>query len=544
MTDRPRTFDPFLVEMLWARLVAVADEAANALVRTSFSTIVRESKDFACVLMDGQGRSLAQNTSTVPSFVGTLPRTMKHILRKIPAERWRSGDAVITNDPWLATGHYPDITLVTPAFRGGRLVGFAGAIAHMPDIGGRIYSADATELFEEGLALPICHFYRAGEAEAFVHELIAANVRVPDQTLGDMHAELAACRVMTDRLFEMMEEYGLDSLDAIAEEIHERSATAMRRAVSALPDGTYRAEVRTDRIDGESLRIAVAVTIAGDTVHCDYAGTSAQVPRGINAVYNCTFAHTAYYLKCALDPDLPNNEGALAPLSVAVPEGTILNPRRPAPVNARQIILHYLHAVMFGALAQAAPDKVIAQCGAPSNRTVLAGTRADGSRYSILLFTSGGMGAGQNRDGLACTTFPTNSGAASVEVVESTVPVLFGRKALRPDSGGQGRHRGGLGQMLEIEILPGTPVQASFLMDRIEQRPMGLAGGEAGAPASLRLLNRSMPLPPKGRVQLEPGDVVEIGCAGGGGFGPPGERDPDLVRQDMALGYVTAWGVG
>ena len=412
----------------------------------------------------------------------------------------------------------------------------------MPDIGGRIYSADATELFEEGLALPICHFYRAGEPEAFVHELIAANVRVPDQTLGDMHAELAACRVMTDRLLEMMEEYAIPDLEGIAAEIHERSATAMRRAVSSLPDGTYRAEVRTDRIDGESLRIAVAVTVAGDAVHCDYAGTSPQVPRGINAVYNCTFAHTAYYLKCALDPDLPNNEGALAPLSVSVPEGTILNPRRPAPVNARQIILHYLHTVMFEALGQAAPDKVIAHCGAPSNRTVLAGSRADGSRYSILLFTSGGMGAGHDRDGLACTTFPTNSGAASVEVVESAVPVVFRRKSLRPDSGGRGRHRGGLGQTLELEILPGAPVDASFLMDRIEQRPKGLAGGEAGAPASLRLLNREMPLPPKGRVRLLPGDVVEIGCAGGGGFGPAAERDPALVRRDLELGYVTPGG--
>ncbi len=535
-----RHFDPFVVEVLWARLVAIADEAATALVRTSFSPIVRESKDFCCVLMDEKGRSLAQNTITVPSFVGTLPRTMKHFLNKYPAGSWRPGDVAITNDPWLGTGHLPDITVVMPVFLSGRLVAFAGAVAHMPDIGGRIYSADSTELFEEGLNLPMCKLYEADRPNELLIDLIRANVRVPDQTLGDMHAEISSCRVMSRRLLEMMNEHGLDSLEALAQEIHERSARAMRAAIAALPDGTYCSEVQTDRIDGKSLRIAVAMTIRGDAVHCDYSGTSEQVRRGINAVFNCTYAHTAYYLKCALDPELPNNEGAMAPLSVTVPEGTILNPRRPAPVNARQIVLHSLHAVMFGALGQAAPDRVIAPCGAPSNRTVFAGTRADGSAFNILLFTSGGMGGRKHRDGLACTTFPTNSGAASIEVVESTTPILYQTKALRPDSGGAGQFRGGLGQTIRIEVLSTEPLQASFLMDRIENAPDGIQGGGPGARSSLRLINRDMALPPKGRVMLEPGDVVEITCAGGGGFGPPQARDPALVAEDLLQGYVSA----
>ena len=533
------TFDPFQVEVLWARLVAIADEAATALVRTSFSTIVRESKDFACVLMDASGNSLAQNTSTVPSFVGTLPRTMKHFLAHFDASDWHERDVAITNDPWMATGHYPDITMVMPIFLDGRLVAFAGTIAHMPDIGGRLYSADATELYEEGLSLPICKLYERGAPNELLLRLIRSNVRVPDQTVGDMQAQRASCDVMARRVIEMMRENGLADLAALSRTIHERSAQAMRKAVAAIPDGTYRAGVETDEIDGACLQIQVAVTISGDNVHCDYSGTSPQVRRGINAVYNCTFAHTAYYLKCALDPDLPNNEGALSPLSIHVPEGTILNPRRPAPVNARQIILHYLHAVMFGALSQVIPEKVIAQCGAPSNRTVLAGQRNDGAPYSILIFTSGGMGARYDKDGLPCTTFPTNSGSASIEVMESTIPMLVRRKSLRPDSGGAGRFRGGLGQTIEIELLGEDVTNVSFLMDRMQHPAEGLLGGKAGAPATLRLLNRDTDLPPKGRVVLQKGDVIEIGCAGGGGFRPVGERDPSLIERDLRHGYVT-----
>jgi N-methylhydantoinase B len=532
-------FEPFVVEMLWARLVATADEAAAALVRTSFSPIVRESKDFACVLMDVDGNSLAQNTSTVPSFVGTLPRTMRCILKKYAASEWRPGDVAITNDPWLATGHFPDVTLVMPVFHREKLVAFAGAIAHMPDIGGRIYSADATELFEEGLNLPICRLYTAGAPNEPLIELIRANVRTPDLTMGDMHSQIAACKVMGRRLDEMMAEQGLDDLRKLAREIHERSSAAMRKAIASLPDGTYRAAATTDRIDGANLHIAVAITIDGDRVHCDYAGTSPQVRRGINAVYNCTYAHTAYYLKCVLDPDLPNNEGALAPLTVSVPEGSILNPRRPAPVNARQIILHYLPAVVLGALGQAVPGKVIAQCGAPSNRTVFAGTRSDGSPFSILVFTSGGLGARPDKDGLACTSFPTNTGAASVEVVESTTPILFHKKELRADSGGAGQWRGGLGQTLVIEALSEEPLNVSFLMDRIEHPPLGINGGGSGAPASLRMLNRKQELPPKGRAVLARGDVIEIGCPGGGGFGLPQDRDPALVARDLRFGYTT-----
>jgi N-methylhydantoinase B len=537
--DRNSSFDPFVVETLWTRLVAIADEAAAALVRTSFSTIVRESKDFACVLMDAQGNSLAQNTSTVPSFVGTLPRTARAFLERLPAHTWKPGDVVATNDPWLATGHLPDITVVMPVFFENRLVAFAGAIAHMPDIGGRIYSADSTELFEEGLNLPICHLYRGGEPVQVLLDLIRANVRVPDQTLGDLHAEIAACQVMGKRLVDMMKEYKLADVRALAKEIHERSAAGMRKAIQALPEGTSSAEVYTDRIDGERLRLAVTVTVAGGSIHCDYTGTSPQVRRGINAVYNCTLAHTAYYIKCALDPDVPNNEGALAPITVSVPEGTILNPRRPAAVNARQIILHHLHAVMFGALGQIAPKKVIAQCGAPSNRTLFAGKRNDGTPFSTLLFTSGGMGAGHNRDGLACTTFPTNSGAGSIEVMESTTPILFQKKALRPDSGGTGRYRGGLGQTIAIEILADEPVMASFLSDRIEHPAQGLEGGGPGLPATLRLLNRDAELPPKGRMLLQKGDVVEIGCPGGGGYGDASERDPRSVDADVRAGYLS-----
>jgi N-methylhydantoinase B len=539
-----RQFDPFEVEMLWTRLVAIADEAGNALVRTSFSPIVRESKDFACVLMDAEGNSLAQNTVTVPSFCATLPRTVKNFLRRYPAADWLPGDVVLTNDPWLGTGHHPDITLALPVFHKGCLVAFAGAVAHMPDMGGPLRSPASSEIFEEGLNLPIARLYRAGVPNETLFDILRSNVRVPELTLGDIQAEIASAQVMSRHLTDLMKEYRLDEIGTLARRIHALSERAMRKAIAAVPDGDYSASVATDGVDDRPVTLHLKLSIRGDGAHFDYAGTSDQVNRSLNAVLNGTAAHSAYSLKCALNPELPNNEGAFRPISVDAPEGSILNCRRPAAVNSRSMTLHYLHAVIFGALSQAVPEKVLAECGAPSNRTQISGRRDDRTDYTTQMFTSGGMGGRYTKDGLSCTSFPTNAGASSVEVLESTIPVLVRRKELRTDSGGAGRFRGGLGQTIEYELLAASPTTLSLSTERLVNPPRGFHGGLPGATSTLRLLNREQALPAKGKVTLQQGDVIEITCPGGGGCGNPLERDRALVERDVRYGFVSPEAAG
>jgi len=295
-------FDPVTLEILWSRLISIADESAAALVRTSFSTIVRESNDYATVLMDQNGDSLAENTAGIPSFVGILPRTLKHMLARYPAGEWRPGDAIITNDPWLATGHLPDITMASPIFHQGRLVGFSGSIAHSPDIGGALWAADCRELFEEGLRIPPIKFLKEGEPNQDVFDMILGNVRVPEQVLGDLYAQVAAQQVCARRLGEFLEDAGMVDLGALGRALQDRADLAMRRAIEAVPDGEYRHELTADGFDEDETRIRCIVVVRGSTLSVDYAGTSRQIDRGLNSVMNYTYAYTVYPIKCALDP--------------------------------------------------------------------------------------------------------------------------------------------------------------------------------------------------------------------------------------------------
>lgn len=540
-TTPPRTdFDPITLEIFWSRLISIADEAAAALLRTSFSTIVRESNDFATVLMDENGDSLSENTGGIASFNGILPRTLKQLLQRFPKETWREGDCVITNDPWLATGHLPDVTMVVPIFHKGRLVAFSGSIAHLPDIGGSLWSADCREVFEEGLRIPPLRLIEAGEPNALVHEIILGNVRVPEQVRGDIYAQVTANRVCSRRLVEFLDDAGMPDLTGLSEALLSRADRAMREAIAAVPDGTYRAAIDADGFDEDETHIECAVTIAGSEISIDYSGTSKQIDRGLNCVMNYTHAYSAYPVKCALDPDTPRNEGSYRPITVSAPEGCILNPRYPAPCNARQLTGHLLAGVIYKALAQAVPEKVIAECGgAPTMRSVYSGYDAHGNRFSQILFASGGMGAAPMHDGLATTAFPTNAGAGSIEAFESIAPLIVWRKELRTDSGGPGRYRGGLGQECEVEVRSTRPVQLSLLSDRWRHPASGLAGGRPGASTEIRFGDGTLPHP-KSRTVVQPGTRIVLAYAGGGGYGPPGERDRSAVRDDVRNGYVSA----
>jgi N-methylhydantoinase B len=537
---RQPNFDPVSLEILWSRLISIADESAAALLRTSFSTIVRESNDFATVLMDGNGDSLAENTAGIPSFVGILPRTLKHFLAKIPLEEWRPGDCVMTNDPWMATGHLPDFTMVTPVFHKGKLVAFAGSIAHSPDIGGGLWSSDCREIYEEGLRIPITKFLREGKPNTDVIDIILGNVRVPDQVLGDLNAQVTAQQVCARRLLEFLDDSGMTDLTGLSRALQERAEMAMRRAIEAVPDGRYHASLDADGFDEDETHIECTITINGSNLHIDYAGTSKQIDRGLNSVMNYTYAYSVYPIKCALDPLTPRNEGSYRSVTVDAPLGSILNPRYPAPCNARQLTGHLLAGVIYRALAPAIPDKIAAESGtAPTLRSVYSGGDRHGNRFSQVLFASGGMGGSASQDGRSCTAFPTNSGAGSIEAFESISPLLVWKKEFRPDSGGAGKFRGGLGQDVEVEVVSPERLRLSLLSDRQKYPPRGLLGGKDGAGVEISFADGTRPHP-KSKTMINPGDRLTMRFGGGGGFGNPHERDREAVRKDVENGLVSA----
>ena len=539
MADIDAGFDPITLEILWSRLISIADEAAAALLRTAFSNIVRESNDFATVLMDANGDSISENTGGIASFSCILPKTAKHFPAKFPAHTWRPGDCVITNDPWLATGHLPDITAVTPIFHRDRLVGFAGSIAHSPDVGGALWSADCRELFEEGIRIPPTRILREGVRQEAVLDLFLSNVRVPDQVLGDLEAQITANEVCAARVREFLADAGLDDLAALGHALHARADRAMRGAIAALPDGTWRATIEADGFDEAVTRIACAVTVAGDRMLLDFEGTSPQVDRGINCVMNYTHAYAVYPVKCALDPFTPRNEGSYRAIEVRAPEGSILNPRFPAACSARQLTGHLLAGAIYEALAPVIPEKVIAECGgAPTMRCLFSGLDRHGDRFSQILFASGGMGAAPHRDGLPTTAFPTNAGAGSIEAFESVAPLVVWKKQFRPDSGGPGRFRGGLGQEAEIEVRAPGPLRLSLLSDRRDHPAEGVLGGQPGAKAEIAMSDGTRPHP-KSRTMIGPGMRLVMRYPGGGGYGPPAERDPAALEADLRDGVVT-----
>jgi len=513
-------------------LINVVDEAAATLVRTSFSTIVKESNDYACILLDSKGDGLANNTASIPSFIATLPRTMKHFLKVYPQTQWKPGDVIMTNDPWLASGHLPDISMAMPVFYRGKLVAFAGTIAHSPDIGGSIWSADARELFEEGIRIPPLKIYEEGRPNLTLLSMIRANVRVPEMVIGDLNSQMRAQTMCLNRLVEFMEEYGLEDLTALSSVIQGKTEGIMRQAISEVPDGIYEKTVEMDGFD-RPIQIRCRITVKGSELEVDYEGTSPQIDRGLNCVMPYTESYTTYPIKCALDPFTPKNEGSYRPITVKAPEGSILNPRFPAPVNARQLIGHFLSAAVYGALVKAIPQRVIADSGSqPTLRILFTGIGLDGEKFSSVLFANGGMGARPDKDGLSCIPFPTNSSCGSIEIQESIMPLLFWKKEMIQNSGGAGKFRGGLGQQILIEVVAREPIRVSLLTDRHNHPAQGFRGGMAGSPTKI-ILNKGQFIHPKSQTVLKPGDKLNIHYAGGGGFGPPEERDCSLLEEDL-----------
>ena len=509
--------DPISIEILWTRLISVVDEAALTLHRTSFSTVVRESHDYTCMLLDAEGRAVAQATRSVPSFIGTLPYSVRAFLAKFPAKTLCPGDVIISNDPWLGTGHLPDLTAAMPIFRDDMLEGFAGVIAHMPDIGGRRRAPDNKDIFEEGLQIPILKLYEAGKLNETLMEMIRQNVRVPEEVSGDMHAMTGACQKISDGLVTLLGEYGQRGLSGVASAIIDRSTDAMRRAISDIPEGVYRTVTPIDSFDTRNpLEIHCEMTIREGRIVVDFAGSSPQNASSLNAVLGYTSAYSIYALKCVLLPEVPNNEGNTAAFQITAPAGCFLNPLYPAAVEARATVGHYATSAILNTLALALPDRVPAESGIPLHGFAIRGRR-HGRPCAGIFFLSGGQGARPDADGLPTLSFPTNVSNTPVEVLERTFPIRFHEKSLLAGSGGKGRFKGGLGQRVSIEILGEEPVNLVLLSQRLRFPALGRRGGRNGR--TERVLLNGEAVEGGEPFNLAGGNVFTLELPGGGGFG-------------------------
>jgi N-methylhydantoinase B len=517
----------------WRRIQGLMDEAAQNFVRSSFSSVVRDNWDMAIGLMDSQGRQFAQSSRSVPSFVGTMPHTLRAMLERIPREKLRPGDVLISNDGYLGTGHLNDITTIRPVFRGGDIVAWIGGTFHSTDIGGAP-SVEARDSWEEGLTIPVARIVRGGEENEDVIAFLEANLRQPEETLGDIRALFAVYEQAEPLLFRILSEEGIADPDILAAEIFARSERSMRAAIAAAPDGEVTDEVTADGFE-HPVTIRLKLAIRGDALSLDFTGTDKQIARPVNSPLNFSRAYSLYAVKCAFDPETPNNDGCFRPIALTAPEGSIVNPRRPAPVWGRHLTGHYLPMLVLAALGRLIPDRVIAECGSPLWNVYFTGEQADGRRYVRMFFMNGGHGALPMRDGPSCLSFPSNVATQAVEQFENAVPMLITEKSLIPDSGGVGRTRGGLSQRLTFEAL--RPLTATYRHERVQHPPRGLLGGGPGAPGR-DLLNGNQ-VAAKARLHLKPGDRLTFETPGGGGMGDPARRDPEAVTRDIAEGYVT-----
>ncbi|MDH3306494.1 MAG: hydantoinase B/oxoprolinase family protein, partial [Acidimicrobiia bacterium] len=446
------TIDPITVGAVSNRLWSILEEQQAALVATAFSPVVRESLDLACAIFDSHGDMVGQSIGGTPGHINAMATGMHHFVREFPPETLQPGDVLVTNNPWQTAGQINDITITTPVFLDGRLIAWFASCCHSPDIGGRLLSAEAREVYEEGLHLPIMKLVSAGTLDATAEAIIRANVRTPDETMGDILAQIAGNEVATRSLLGMLGELGLGSIDPVAAEIMDRSEAALRAAIALMPDGVYQAETAADGF-GTPLTLAVAVTVEGDHVAIDFAGSSPQSDHGINVVLNYTHAYASFAIKTAVAPGVPHNAGSFRPVTVTAPEGSIVNCRSPAPVAARHLIGHMLPSLIFDALRPVLPDRLMAYSADSLWLTVWAGARAERRPFVFNTFQAGGTGARATKDGVSTMGFPTGVRATPTEIIEVEAPLVQHHRELRIDSGGAGRFRGGLGQRTRVSSL-------------------------------------------------------------------------------------------
>jgi N-methylhydantoinase B len=541
MTDNT-AFDRIHTQILWDRLLAVVEEQAQTLVRTAFSTTVREAGDLSAGVFDTQGRMLTQAVTGTPGHVNAMAASVGFFLQRFPLESLQAGDVLLTNDPWFGTGHLNDFTVVTPVFLGDSPVALFAATSHVADVGGLGFGPDARQVFEEGLNIPMGYLFRAGEANQVLLEIIRANVRDPKAAEGDLYS-LAACnQAGADSLLATLREFRLDSLDGAGDVIIRNSRDAMLEEIRKLPFGTWRNEMRIDGYD-EPVDLVCTLSIGADGIDVDFSGTSPLCGHGINVPLTYTQAYASFGVRCVIGNDVPNNAGSLGVVRVTAPEGCILNAPRPAAVSARHAIGQMLPDVVLGCLEEALGGQVPAEGSSCLYGPVFLGGRgliagSEGDPFVINAFYAGGAGGRPGKDGLDCTAFPSGVRSTPVEITENTAPLIIWRKEYRPDSGGAGEYRGGVGQIMEFAHADGEAFFASKMFDRIKHPPRGRQGGGPGARARVYIKD-GPDLRGMGREMIPAGKSMVLETAGGGGRGQSAKRDPSAIKKDRLNGLVS-----
>ena len=543
MGRRQRTFDPITLEILWRRLISIVDESDSSVARTAFSSLLRDAHDYTCMFTDQKGRELAQGSFATPGQSGAMALGIKNLVTKLPLGTYKPGDSFITNDPWALAGHLNDVCVMSPIFYKNKVVAFTACVFHHSDIGGRV-SSDNHDVFEEGLFIPLVKLYDGGALNQSVIDMIRWNVRTPDEVIGDIRSQIAANHVCSEKICQMLRESDLENLDDLADQVISRTEKSMREEIEKIPDGIYKAQGAIEQMKGQQdVVIKAAVEVKGSDITVNLDGSSPQVNWGGNVVYNFTYAYVFMAVKSMFGPDIPNNDGCAKPVKLIAPEGTVVHCKFPAAVAARLVIGHYITEIIYRALSGVARNKVIsASGGTPAQMNVFYGKRNDARPWHSVIIRGGGMGASSLSDGNYVYIFPANGANTPIEIFESDTPLIVEKRELLPDSGGPGRMKGGLGQrevfrVPDDQYAPIPPVNLGIQAGRHIHPPEGLFGGKPGAKA--QFLVNGMPGNPFGLTQLKPGDVVTIDAAGGGGYGNPLERDPEMVERDVLEGYVS-----
>jgi N-methylhydantoinase B/oxoprolinase/acetone carboxylase alpha subunit len=524
------------LQVMWNRLLSVVEEQAQTLIRTSFSPVTRDAGDLSAGVFTPEGEMLAQAVTGTPGHVNAMARSVGHFLAVLPADDWAEGDVAITNDPWIGTGHLNDFCVVTPIFRKDRLIGFFACTTHIVDVGGQGVGFDGRDVFHEGIRIPVLRLLRKGQTDANVEQILRANVRFPDLLMGEIFALIAANQGGCRALLRMCDEFALTDLAVLAEFIFERSSTGMRAAIATIPEGCFDTAMRIDLV-GEPIEVTARMTVTNGMISLDLGGELTPHPRGVNVPFCYTEAYAAFGIRCIVGPDIPNNAASLGAVRISAPEGSILNARFPAPVASRHILGHMMADLALGCLAAAVPDRVPAEHSGTLWNLRLA--RNEGPRpFNILCFHSGGGGARPAQDGLAATAYPSGVQSIPIEVSERAAPILYRQRALRPDSGGSGTWRGGLGQIIEVTSSDGMPIEVGASFQRVLTPARGRNGGSDGAPGMVRL-SSGAPFRAAGRQTIPVGDSLIIETPGGGGFGDPHLRATASIAADVRRGLVT-----
>ncbi len=542
--NQPPTLENLEWQIQWNRLLAVVEEQAQTLIRTAFSTSAREAGDISAGVYDIKGRMLAQAVTGTPGHVNAMAASVQHFLKKFPVETMEDGDVFFTNDPWLGTGHLNDFTVVTPTFKNGKVVGLFACTTHVADIGGRGFGPDGRQIYEEGIRLPIMPLAKKGEMLRHVLDIIAVNVRNPVEVEGDLYSLVACNNVGSKRLLEMMDEFGMATVDPLAEHIIEASVAGMKAEIAKLPNGVYKNAMRIDGYEAP-VDLVATMTIEDGRISADFDGTSPVSAYGINVPMSYTDAYASFGVRCVIGNRVPNNAGSLGAVKITAPEGCILNAPEPCAVTARHVIGQMLPDVMLGCLNQVIPDQVPAEGTSCLWNPVLMGGHGvvdgpdqRGRAFAMNTFHTGGTGARPAKDGLNATAFPSGVRNTPVEINETIAPLVFWKKEYRPDSGGSGEFRGGTGQIMEVGHAEDAPFAISSMFDRIDHPPRGRNGGNGGAKGIISVKDKQI-LKGKGRQTIPAGERLLLEMPGGGGHGNPKQRPADLVANDVRNGMIS-----